>query len=300
MNIVSASVGVDIPSIMVREMFGWVEFKGSKTIYVGTEDCEVIILAPTAFTPYTITLSQSWQKIHELAEEGAEVVFKKDGITLGNDLHIAFRGIDGPPHLPKGVIPPIEMIHLAHRIQNILLSSLNMESVLVEGAAIVRQYDHPDSHRLLKSLMNLIGVGSGMTPAGDDFASGVLLALHTVGIDYEARPLVDHAAEVSRWPSWRMLEHSSHGCTYRHLVRLYHAMVEGDPDAVVDGVVHTMSLGSSSGSALLTGFLETLTVFYPVYPSNPAQSPVEEPTQPPPHPLPDVSGSRRRWLHRPQ
>lgn len=269
---IGARIGSDIPSITAWEKHGWVEIKNSRGIYIRTDSGEVVILSPSIITPYTISPIKLWHEIHRRVKEGDTATFHGYGLTVRDGLHIVFQEAGGPSYLPRGSTPPIEMIEKARGLLHIIIVE-PLESVVDEGVKILNRSKPIDTRKIASDLRNVIGVGPGMTPAGDDFVSGVLLALHVLGVEVDHSPLVEHAVEFSSWPSWKMLEHSSHGCTFRYLTTLFHAMLERNSQALLDGILQMTGLGSSSGISLLTGFLETLKVSYQGYPLDLARSP---------------------------
>ncbi len=269
---ISARIGSDIPSITAWEKHGLVKIKSSRAIYIRTDSGEVVILSPSIITPYTISPTNLWHEIHKRVKEGDTATFHGYGMTVGDGLYMVFQDVAGPPHLPRGSTPPLEMIEKARRLLHVITVG-PLDSVMDVGVKILNRCKPLDNRKIAAELRKVIGVGPGMTPTGDDFVSGVLLALHVLGEEVDHSPLVEHAVQFSSWPSWKMLEHSSHGCTFIYLTTLFHALYERNSQALLDGILQMTGLGSSSGVALLTGFLETLKASYQGYSLSPARSP---------------------------
>ncbi|MFN4214070.1 MULTISPECIES: DUF2877 domain-containing protein [unclassified Exiguobacterium] len=97
-------------------------------------------------------------------------------------------------------------------------------------------------------LTRLIGLGPGLTPAGDDYVTGRLLAAHLLG-----RPL-DVPLDVIRLSrdkttrvSYHMLRHAYHGRTNEAVLDLFHTLTD------LDALKRVLAIGSTSGTDFLVG-----------------------------------------------
>ena len=118
----------------------------------------------------------------------------------------------------------------------------------------------------------LIGLGSGLTPSGDDLLVGYLIGLWcTVRKKNDRRNFVTKLGwaiidlsqgtnDISR----TYLFHAARGQVTSHLMELAHAISQGEePDQLIDTAEVTMSMGHTSGMDAVTGLLLGLTVWTP-------------------------------------
>lgn len=105
----------------------------------------------------------------------------------------------------------------------------------------------------------LAGLGGGLTPAGDDFIVGVLLAAWA-GLYGEGRePLRDEIAEVAASLTTTLsaayLRAAARGECMAHWHRLFEALLRPDAEAVRAAIAALMAIGHTSGADALAGFL---------------------------------------------
>ena len=84
----------------------------------------------------------------------------------------------------------------------------------------------------------LIGLGPGMTPSGDDFLGGFLIALHAVGCGNAARHL------------WSEIRDEAHASTNSISYALLSAAAKGNGSAGLHAVLARILCGAEPGSAL--------------------------------------------------
>ena len=100
------------------------------------------------------------------------------------------------------------------------------------------------------AVRSLVGLGPGLTPAGDDVVAGVLVAL-VAGGDLERAGVVLDAVRTCRHRttalSAALLDHAAGGRAVPQLARYLHA--PGDPDALAG----LLAVGGTSGAALALG-----------------------------------------------
>lgn len=136
---------------------------------------------------------------------------------------------------------------------------LHLRDVIEAHAAGCGAEIHP------QLLCNLLGLGPGLTPSGDDLLGGVLLALHAVGAQELARAL------------WANIEPETHRRT--HAISRAHlcaaaenycsqtirsaltSVLTGDLDSLSEAVNLVGAIGHSSGWDLLTGVCLALQAF---------------------------------------
>jgi hypothetical protein len=117
--------------------------------------------------------------------------------------------------------------------------------------------DHPVPVPVGSPAAELLGLGPGLTPAGDDVLAGMLVALwHHPGL---RDPL---AAEVTRDAPVRttalsaaLLRHAAAGLALPAVLDVADAVAGHGPDDLVPAVARLVAVGHSSGAALAHGLL---------------------------------------------
>jgi hypothetical protein len=111
----------------------------------------------------------------------------------------------------------------------------------------------------LKGVRLLAGLGGGLTPAGDDFIVGTLLAiwagLYGSGRDSLAQTIVEAAAPLTTTLSAAYLRAAAQGECISHWHHLFAALQGSDPEATRIAVKSLLSIGHTSGADGLAGFL---------------------------------------------
>ncbi|MDW8084156.1 MAG: DUF2877 domain-containing protein [Candidatus Caldarchaeum sp.] len=249
--------GLEAEKILERCDSFWVEGMGRRAVYLKSDDDEVLVLSPNLLTPYTIEVSRGWSNLLSQLREKTRARPSKSCLTFDTGLSIALKNHKGP--LPVGFGAPLNItnLKLAYNSYAILSTAAEVDSSIMDGIQALHVGDVGET---LDLLIKILGRGPGFTPSGDDFVCGVVLGFRVLGIPLNVVKLVQHARELSRWPSWKMIEHSCHGCVFVPLISLCRALSgEGD---VVEHLVDTVKVGASSGFAALSGFLETLNTFH--------------------------------------
>ena len=107
----------------------------------------------------------------------------------------------------------------------------------------------------------LLGLGSGLTPSGDDFVGGVLFARHVLAPgdtawSAAAASLVEGARTLTHPISAALMTDLAHGEGHEPLHDLIDALtVDRAPDRALRAVERLGRLGHSSGWDMLTGVL---------------------------------------------
>jgi hypothetical protein len=116
------------------------------------------------------------------------------------------------------------------------------------------------SSRPPPAIAELIGLGPGLTPSGDDFLCGVMAALHYLGHNAVARPLAEcvlsAAATGTNFISACYLRCAAEGGVSEVLLNVLHSITSGGDglDAcldAVDGVGHTSGWDALTGAAVV-------------------------------------------------
>jgi Protein of unknown function (DUF2877) len=202
-------------------------------VYARLEDGSVVaVLAPRAVrVPGSVVVSGT-------PGSGEEILLGGGGVELGGIRLVPRRWWDsrvpevGAPAEPPALGPPPDVAG----------DPADLERVLTAGEDVARVVER------------LVGLGPGLTPAGDDVLAGALVALAATGADAARRRL---AADVLRlrhrttMVSAALLGHAADGRAVPELARYVVALSRGRLDA---GVVQDLErVGGTSGEALAFG-----------------------------------------------
>jgi len=122
---------------------------------------------------------------------------------------------------------------------------------------------HTQTHPLdARPLVSLLGLGPGLTPSGDDFLGGALVALHVVALE----PLRDaiwaalepHAAGLTNDISRAHLAAAAEGCGSEALHALLNDVITGQTEALPERIAALAAIGHTSGWDALAGAITVL------------------------------------------
>ena len=113
-----------------------------------------------------------------------------------------------------------------------------------------------------ESLSNLLGYGEGLTPSGDDFICGLLLAAYAwieilfpgFSLQKITRKIVDVAKEKTTTLSANLIACAASGSADERIIRCLEWLKSGDDSAAVI-IEELLSYGNSSGLDILAGVL---------------------------------------------
>jgi hypothetical protein len=113
--------------------------------------------------------------------------------------------------------------------------------------------------------LRLIGLGAGLTPAGDDYVVGVAIACAVAGgrtrpdccLD-ALRRAVDDSAERTTDVSHATLVHAVRGRVRESLVALVASIAAGDEDLMARRAHRVLAIGATSGTDILSGLIAGL------------------------------------------
>lgn len=135
---------------------------------------------------------------------------------------------------PGGMLRPYR-----HMIEGALPSRLNAEERFIDQVIQEGRLDR------------LIGLGPGLTPAGDDFVSGKLLGDHLLGRRPELKwDTLRESRDRTTRVSYQMLCHAYHGRTNEAVLAFFEQLTKTDMQEAARGV---LAIGSTSGTDFLTG-----------------------------------------------
>lgn len=127
-----------------------------------------------------------------------------------------------------------------------------------EGANIVNAaLECPKPSGAMKKVSELIGLGQGLTPAGDDFLLGILAALDLYGAATERVALCAALKpEKTNRISAAFLRAAADGVYGEYLLRLLQALADSATQTeLADCAVRVLQTGHTSGSDTLSGIL---------------------------------------------
>jgi hypothetical protein len=122
---------------------------------------------------------------------------------------------------------------------------------------------HGDVDAAQEHAARLVGLGPGLTPAGDDWLVGLATICSVPGSPVgDLRSLlvrlVDDARERTNDISHAAMAHAVQGRVRESITELVTAMARGDGAAMERRGTQVMLIGASSGTAILTGMLAGL------------------------------------------
>lgn len=128
----------------------------------------------------------------------------------------------------------------------------------VEGAAILNEaIQLPTTDTTMQKLSELVGLGQGLTPAGDDFLLGILAALDLFGAVSERAALCTALKlQKTNRISAAFLQAAATSVYAEYLLLLMQALASGAPlEEIERCAVRVLQTGHTSGSDMLSGLL---------------------------------------------
>jgi len=144
--------------------------------------------------------------------------------------------------------------------------AIGIEIARVDPLRVRRHLNTRDDPALLDALIACLGVGAGLTPSGDDFNIGFLLALNRWGAALNPRVnltqlngnIIQAAYQKTTTLSANLIECASHGLADERLIAVIDALVSGAPQSNTP-IEALLMWGNSSGLDVFTGFVAALT-----------------------------------------
>ena len=116
-----------------------------------------------------------------------------------------------------------------------------------------------DMPKIYLGAANMAGLGVGLTPSGDDFLMGVIYALWAIFDQKDAarwsRKIAEAASSRTNMLSGAMLQESANGYASEHWHVLVDVLCKENVTDVTRACMDILSLGHTSGSDALAGFL---------------------------------------------
>ncbi|MEM9360383.1 MAG: DUF2877 domain-containing protein [Pseudomonadota bacterium] len=119
------------------------------------------------------------------------------------------------------------------------------------------ELEEPDIE--LKDLAAFVGLGGGLTPSGDDFLGGVMIALHAMGFVAACTAVWSVVGPVAEQTTNRIsfehLSYASQGQTIEPLEKLKHATLAGRIEEILALAEEVSRVGHTSGWDIVSGML---------------------------------------------
>lgn len=118
----------------------------------------------------------------------------------------------------------------------------------------------------VKRAMQLVGLGQGLTPSGDDFLVGMMLAFSTVENNFYNKQtwmsqVIKESKDKTNIISYSALKHAELGEARESIGLLLQALFDGTNERVKHELLNVMKIGSSSGTEISWGILNGLSFF---------------------------------------
>jgi hypothetical protein len=132
-----------------------------------------------------------------------------------------------------------------------------------DAGGLCRALAQDDRQRAHAHVERLLGLGTGLTPSGDDFLLGLLAALHLPGGPArDSRRIGVHvlgcAGRRTHAISASALRHAARGRVRARIVDLFDALAHAPVPTMLPALDRVMAIGSGSGSEIAVGVLAGL------------------------------------------
>lgn len=250
-----------------------------------------VVARPKGRGPLNVVLSgRSPPPLKGLAEPGSNVSLERDLLRIGDRLHVGIgraRLYTTPARFPRrtlnlgrirknisvaedlirtsghldglgGLVFPLASERLPER----LAQSPFVPRALPEVFSLSRRLREGDMAGAVHTAKNLIGLGVGLTPSGDDLLSGVLVALvlgsknglnTPDGIQKFASEVANGALGRTTLLSQNYLEQASAGCANEVVQDFVEDLYTGSPDQLRRSLAHLIDFGATSGTDIALG-----------------------------------------------
>lgn len=117
-----------------------------------------------------------------------------------------------------------------------------------------------------KKLLELIGLGPGLTPSGDDFVLGIFAAFYSIGLKTHIilklkDIIIQNAKQKTNIISYNMLRQGAMGGFIKWVEDMANALIYEDSEEIEAAFSKMLQIGSSSGSDISAGILFGLTMY---------------------------------------
>ncbi|MDH5363273.1 MAG: DUF2877 domain-containing protein [Aigarchaeota archaeon] len=118
--------------------------------------------------------------------------------------------------------------------------------------------------QLLDLAAELLGLGVGFTPSGDDFVAGLLASFNVLSYRAKKKPVViewEVLRSRTSWISARLIDYMQKRLVDETVERCIRSVAAGEKDAALDAVIDLASRGHTSGADISIGLLFGTSLF---------------------------------------
>ncbi len=213
------------------------------------------------------------QYLHVASSVQALRPFNGDHLARLHDptlwIHLGNAHVWRPRPLHSGLIVPRGAVLSRAPAPNVNVSFERLAPFLISMQDACRSHN---LSRVLEIGRDLIGLGPGLTPSGDDFLGGLLLTIHQLlaaypgGIEWSLRAVEDFLAWArprTNVISYTILCDHARGQGAEPLHALLAALLEGkSDDEIARHRERVLAIGSTSGAEMLAGILAGLNILH--------------------------------------
>lgn len=243
----------------------------------------MVVGAPVAFRNRRLELTSRISLDWSLAQ-----VWKSPGLPAGDFLAPEKLGEQSASffrrflelHQPVGLGQLIPMI--LNYGQHPARTGINLGIIFLASAwpaveQILTLLSHHEVRSIPEAASELIGLGEGLTPSGDDFLGGLFFCLnrlwqaypHELDITSDYSLFIEQNRTRTNLVSFTLLKDNARGYGLEPLEKFASTLLQGDPDDTLQSNAETLvNIGHSTGWDMLTGFLVGLSATSLVSPIN--------------------------------
>lgn len=232
----------------------------SKGVFASTISGEVLFLSGERYRgPLTLNLEGPLPRLRETP--GDPLVINADGLWFAkSELWVSVLGAEEwrPPPPGEPVLAPAERLARLAEVAGHIQARAAATGETLSGLS--RALHNQDARAAAACLRPILGCGSGLTPAGDDLALGLLLALNRWGsvlapgfvVEALNAQVTEDARERTTSLSACLIACAAQGLADERLVAGLDGLVTGSPDAATCAACFN-DWGSTSGGSALMG-----------------------------------------------
>lgn len=258
------------------ESLGEVANTFEKSLYVRTTSGHLLhITSRVVRSPVTVnleapavdfqTLAKPSEKVEAIDEaiRVGEHIFRFDGAALYRNGPLAFdpRALGAVPTYLEEATTILRILEKEMSVIDELSPSHDKVASAIAG--IIGAVKEGRSQNLIDSATELVGLGGGFTPVGDDFVGGFLVAHNalgsTIGRDRVNLPLA-LLAERTTWASAQLLNYMQNLILDEQLERILRAVASGSGEHFQVEMMDFVPRGHTSGLDILAGLVVGLSV----------------------------------------
>ncbi|MEN2974439.1 MAG: DUF2877 domain-containing protein [Candidatus Caldarchaeales archaeon] len=255
----------------------------ANTIYVKVCRDMIIITQKNVRSPYTINISQKTLETPfylqiELRDridiEESKIRIGRIEIDLRNAQRYSSLPIGNINHLDdlrekiyeKMFIKGLNTIIILYSIPSSIIPILEIEQLRRFLIEVVYPFSRGDLEPLRKveNYRDLIGVGGGFTPSGDDFLIGFISFLNIIGEEFQIPKIMlddEFLFSHTSWESAMFLKYAEDGFYDEHLHQLLYSIASRDEGVFIDSILNLARRGHTSGLDITLGVLTGLSSF---------------------------------------